>query len=410
MNGIEAGKAYVKFLLEDKDLKRRLTKIGTDLKKVGKIGMAATAPLVAGFAAATKAALDYGDGLGDMAARTGIAVDKLSELQFAADQSDVSITSLERGIQRMTMNIGNAANGTGTFSRTLNTLGVSLEDLRGQAPDQQFALMADALAKIEDPAQRAALAQQVFGKAAQQMLPLIAQGSAGLATMAARARELGIVLSEEDAEALGKLDQALKVAKQQLFGLSVQIGTAVAGPFTDFMKSIEPMVREITTWIRTNPTLTATIIKVTAAVAGMSAATYALGTALTVISAHPVLAAIVAITGAIVALKAAMDAVPQSAEEMQASIENSSKGALRAWKRQNGIAVEEVPTQVAAGMAASATARQASSALPDSSSDAQAFATSQEALGILGDILKVEQAHFNFVRNQRNGGLIAGAE
>jgi hypothetical protein len=428
MTGIEAGKAYVKFLLDDSELKKKLKTVGTKLKDVGKIGLTATAPLVAGFAAATKAALDYGDGLGDMAARTGIAVEKLSELQFAADQSDVNISTLERGIQRMTVNIGNAANGTGTFAKTLSTLGVSLSDLQAMSPDQQFIALSDALAKVEDPATRAALAQQVFGKSAMQMMPLIQQGAAGLKSMADRARELGIILSTEDAAALGELDENLKTIKQQMFGLAVQIGTAVAGPLTNFLKWSQDVIGPIIRWAGENPNLIATIAKLTAIIGGASLAAYAFGTALTVIAAHPVLATVIALTAAVVALTDAMAAFteaqinsdPRNAQILKdAKLARDTLAELEAMeaKRRNPTApapqvntdqikadAAAIQAQINAGMAAAqATPDIAASAAIDSGTLTRISEGTWK-------LVEIQQAMLAWLKSQRNGGFTVGAD
>lgn len=302
MNAIEAGKAYIKFLLEDKEFKKKLDGIGTRLQNVGKIGMTATAPIVGAFAAATAAALSYGDGVGDMAARTGIAADKLSALQYAADQSDVSVGTLERGIQRMTLNIGNAINGTGTFSETLNTLGLSVSELQGLAPDQQFLRISDAIAQVEDPALRAALAQKTFGKASQELGPLLAIGSDGMGAMMQKAHELGVVLTEEDVTALGELDQALKTAKTQLFGMSVQVGAAVAGPLTDFLGILQPIASAVVYLIDLCPNLVRVLAAVSTAIAAASAATWGLGLAIKFATAHPVIAALSVIAAAVASI------------------------------------------------------------------------------------------------------------
>ena len=101
MNGIEAGKAYVKFLLDDKALKTGLAKVGAKLQMIGKVGLAATGPLVAGFAAATKAFVDAGDELDKMSQRVGFSVEALSELKYAAGQSGTSIDAIERSAKKM---------------------------------------------------------------------------------------------------------------------------------------------------------------------------------------------------------------------------------------------------------------------------------------------------------------------
>jgi len=412
MTGIEAGKAYVKFLLDDKDLTKGLAKVGAKLQSVGKIGLAATAPIIGAFTAATVAALEYGDGIGDMAARTGIAAKELSGLQYAADQSDVSIQALERGIQKMTVNIGNAANGTGTFGKTLGDLGIGLTELRGLNPDQQFAKLADAVRKVEDPSQRAALAQKVFGKAAMELMPLLMQGSQGMAGLAAEAANLGIVLTEEDVAALGELDQALKTSKQQLFGMAVQVGAAVAGPLTDFLTTIQPIVAMVTQWIKENPELTRSIMAVTAAIAAASAASYALGTVFTFLSLHPFVRTVIVLTTAVVALNEALKNLSEwmaddpELNKMKQDLAEARK-VLAEMDAAGGGPVPADALQFQARMDASVGNTIAQMQQP--AVDAQASFNASQSTDYLKGILDTVKAQYDWFRNG-DAGFIAGTE
>ena len=73
------------------------------------------------------------------------------------------------------------------------------EDLKNLSPEQQFQTLANALAGVENASEKAALAQKVFGKAGTELLPLFAEGEAGMAALREQAQSLGIVMSTEAA-------------------------------------------------------------------------------------------------------------------------------------------------------------------------------------------------------------------
>lgn len=266
MGGIEAGKAYLKFLIDDSSLKKSLKNIGAKLKDIGKIGASVTAPLVAGFTAATAAFVSAGSALKDMSDRTGVSARALSELKFAAEQSSVSLADLENGLRQM---IKKGEGGEGSV-------------------EERFMRLANEIAAIPDPAQRAARAMEAFGRSGMRLLPLLNQGADGIAAMRAEAARLGLTMDDETAASAEQLGDALDVVKSQVQAMAIQVGAAVSGPLSEFVAAIQPIVGNIIAWIKANPQLVATVAKVTASVAAVSAAVYALGAALTFLMAHPV--------------------------------------------------------------------------------------------------------------------------
>ena len=74
------------------------------------------APLVA----SAKLFIGYGDQVAKMAKRTGLSVEALSELQYAAGQSGVEVATLENGLRRMQRSIYDAGRGLSTATDGLS--------------------------------------------------------------------------------------------------------------------------------------------------------------------------------------------------------------------------------------------------------------------------------------------------
>jgi hypothetical protein len=105
---IRAGKAFVELYVKNSalmkglaDAQKRLRDFGNGISVVGKwmmgLGTAALAPL--GLMA--KRFESTGSALNDMAARTGVAVEALSEFGYAADQTGTELGTVETGIKKM---------------------------------------------------------------------------------------------------------------------------------------------------------------------------------------------------------------------------------------------------------------------------------------------------------------------
>ena len=106
---------------------------------------------------------EVGASLDDMSQRTGISASELSKLSFAADQSDTSMEGLQKGLMKMNALLHDASQGSAGAKSTLDELGMSVGQLNSADAVGKFGMFADALNRIEDPGERAAVAMKVFG-------------------------------------------------------------------------------------------------------------------------------------------------------------------------------------------------------------------------------------------------------
>lgn len=296
-SGIEAGKAYVKIILDDSEFKSQLNKAGKSLIKFGSIGAAATAPLIAGFTAAAYTFANAGSELNDMSQRTGVGAEALSELKYAAEQSGTSMEAVEMALRTMAR--------------------------KGMDPNK-FHEVAASIAAITDPAKRTQAAIAAFGRSGTAVLPMLADGAEGLQAMRDKAHALGITMSSENVAAADALGDAIDTAKAQVYGLAIQVGAAIAGPLTEFLTWTQGIVAWTIDFIRNNPAMVASIAAITAAVAALSAGITILGTVMLVISAHPIIAALVAILALIIGIAAYFGVASSASGQFKSSLDKVS--------------------------------------------------------------------------------------
>src|ERR671919_159044 len=96
--------------------------------------------------------------------RSGSASRPLRELRFAAKASGVEQQTLDMALQRFTRRAAEAAQGTGEAKDALASMGIALRDQSGnlRRSEDLLADVADAFARIEDPAERVRLAFKLF--------------------------------------------------------------------------------------------------------------------------------------------------------------------------------------------------------------------------------------------------------
>jgi hypothetical protein len=273
--GIKAGAAYVELLVSDNRLVRglkaaqaKLKGFGEGVTGIGRKLTAASAAVAVPLLATSKVFIGMGDAMAKASDRTGIAVETLSELTFAAEMSGANLESFENGVRRMQRTVVEAANGTQTAVDALSTLGLTVNELQGLTPDQMFKLIADRLSQIPDPAQRAAAAMEIFGRGGAELLPLMKDGAKGIEALQDQARALGLTLSTQaarDAERFGDtLDVMWKVIKRAAFA----VGAALAPTLTRLAETITRVVVQAVQWIDRNRNLIVSVTKL--AVAGVA--------------------------------------------------------------------------------------------------------------------------------------------
>jgi hypothetical protein len=130
---------------------------------------AAASAVVAGFGQA----IDLGGQLTDLSARTGESAGSLLVLQRAFENTGVGAEKVGPSLNKLQKFMAEAAAGGAEQSATLNALGLSMSDLAGKTPSEQMQVLAQKIAGISDPAERARASMEVFGKSGGELLPLL---------------------------------------------------------------------------------------------------------------------------------------------------------------------------------------------------------------------------------------------
>jgi len=295
---IRAGEAYIELATRNNKLVKGLGSASKSLKswgasatmaglKMAAAGLAAAGPLLA----ANKAFVEAGSKLADMAQRTGVSVERLSELAHAAGMSGTDIETVEKAVAKMQKTLGNDLS-KGTVE-SLAKLGINAKELQKQDPATQFATIARAVGQIQDPTAKAAAAVEFFGKSGAQLIPMLGDMDA----LTRQARELGLVMSTKDAQAAAALGDALDTLWATVSAGVFKIGAALEPAITSILGPIQAVATKSLFWIEANRDLFAWCLKISVAVVAAGAAVVLFGTALS--ATGYILAGIVTLFGII---------------------------------------------------------------------------------------------------------------
>ena len=251
--------------------------IGSSVSRIGGAIAGVGASIAGPLSAAVVSFAAAGDVLDKMSKRTGVAVESLSELAFAAEQSGSSIDGVERGIRGMQKALLNAEMGSKDVVDAFAAIGVQVESLAGMKPEDQFTVLADALAKIDDPSKKAALSMKVFGRAGSELIPMFNESSRGIANLRQEARELGRQMTTEDSVAAAEFTDAWNRVKSSLSGVKNQIGAALAPALTGIVTRVSGIISGIAHWINSNRRLVQIIATVGAGITALGTVLITIG-------------------------------------------------------------------------------------------------------------------------------------
>ena len=243
MSAIKAGEAFIQASLRGGEtVKKKLAQLAGKLASVAKVGatVMASGLATAGATLATIAvrAAKAGDQIEKMSARTGASAEFLSQMGFAMEQSGGSIEDMEKGMIRLSRTLLDASQGSKTASDGLSAIGITLAQLDGLSPEQQMHLIADGLKGIEETSKRGAVAQQLFGRGASQLLPLLSTGASGMKAYAAESDALGRTMSTEQVAAAASFVDALNRVKTIVKGLMFDLGSRLLPVFETILLDV----------------------------------------------------------------------------------------------------------------------------------------------------------------------------
>ncbi|MBL0869243.1 MAG: phage tail tape measure protein [Phycisphaerales bacterium] len=298
-SAIRAGKAVVEIGLKDNvraglnAMSKRLSDFAGTVNALGISFAGVGTAILGGLGGAGVAFAKAGSEVADLSARTGVGVEALQALLFAARQSGASAEDLEAALRNLSKTITRADEDSVSAADALARLGISTDALVGMAPDAAFRSIADALASIDDPAQRSTAAMAVFGKSGTKIIPMLARGSRGLDDFAARAKALGIVLSDDAVKLADELGDKLDEVQDALRGAANAAGAALAPAMVKALDAVSSVVGAFSKFLADNPRA----VKDLALIAGGAAA---VGAALT--AAGVAMAGLVSVGGALFAV------------------------------------------------------------------------------------------------------------
>ena len=164
---------------------------------------------------AARSAAEFGDQIEHAAQQTGMSAKSLQGLGFAAKMSDVDFQYLSVGLDHLSRAMLQTQQGSLQSASAFRSVGLSAQDLKSMRMDEVLAKVADRFHATHDGATKTALAMQLFGRSGAQLIPLLDRGSEGIDALKSKAKQLGIVMSDEAVRQSAEFADKLKEISAQ---------------------------------------------------------------------------------------------------------------------------------------------------------------------------------------------------
>lgn len=223
----------------DRDINAAATKIG---KSFG-VALSAAA---GGVALLVKNSLDAADEIGKMSQKIGIGTEDLSKLAYAAKLADVDMAGLQTGLQQLSKNAVDAADGTGTSAAAFKALGVSVKDTSGQLKDTHTLTLelADAFSKFADGPEKTAAAMAILGKSGADLIPLFNGGAEAINAAGVELEKFGGVITPEAAKNAETFNDNITKLQYASTGFATQLGAQMSPALADITNRLVELTKD----------------------------------------------------------------------------------------------------------------------------------------------------------------------
>ncbi len=237
----------VKFVGDARQLRKSIDGIKQDSKGLGggfanaagslkTMAVPALGAATAVFALATKAG-DAADRLLDLEQITGVSTDKLQEMEHVAKIAGTEAEFYANSVNEVVKAMDRIERGTGPAAEALEKMQIATQNADGSMRSAEAITddVISGLLGIEDASLRASLAEDIFKRKAQELIPVLALGEQGMNDAREAAHNLGIVQSTDALESANEFRIAMEELTTKLQAASLEMLQELLPILTDMV-------------------------------------------------------------------------------------------------------------------------------------------------------------------------------
>lgn len=218
--GKKAGSSFTSFM--GSAIKAGIGTIGAAVTAV----TAATASVVGTTVAASKtlvesakAVSEYGDEIDKTSQKLGLSKQAYQEWDYVMHLAGTEMSSMSTGLKTLTNKLDDAKNGSEDAVAMFDKLGISMDDISSMSREDLFAKTISGFQGMADSTERAALANDLFGKSGQNLAPLFNQSAKATQELIKEAHEYGMIMSDDAVSASAAFQDSLTKMENTIAGV-----------------------------------------------------------------------------------------------------------------------------------------------------------------------------------------------
>lgn len=235
--------------------------IQRNLSGLGNIrGLALTAgTALAGLftVAGLRRGLDYAASLGEVASQLGVTARELQIYRAIAGQVGVEQQALETGLAKLTLSIGQAANGVSAQASAFRGLGIAVRDAAGNIrPTEQILLdLADAMGRLPNPQARFAALFPILGRSTRSFINVLNEGRQSLVDYARQMEASGQILSDSEINRADQIADRVEALNRQMSVSWARVVSSNAGAIMGLASAFHRLSGEVVQFLSQNQRL-----------------------------------------------------------------------------------------------------------------------------------------------------------
>ena len=222
--------------------------LGEALKKAAAVGVAALAAIGTAAVAAVKGLVNMavevsetGDAIDKNSQKVGLSYKSYQQWDHAMQIAGTSMESCQAGLKTLTNTIDDAKNGSSSAEEKFKRLGISVDDLAGKSREEIFKETITALQNVGDETEKAALANDMFGRSGQELLPLLNMSAEETEALLEETEKYGMIMSDDAVKASADFQDSLTRLDGAMSGLKSRLVSELLPGFSEVVDGLALM-------------------------------------------------------------------------------------------------------------------------------------------------------------------------
>ena len=191
-----------------------------------------------------------GDEIEKTSQKVGLSYKAYQKWDYAMKICGTEMSSCAVGLKTLTNTFDDAISGSSSATEKFERLGLSIDDLRGLSREDLFATVVTALQNVEGETEKAALANDLFGRSGQDLAPLLNLTADELGELMDEAEAYGIVMSDDAVKASAAFEDSLTKLEKTLDGLKAAVVGSSLPAITRLMDSASGAAAALTQYVK----------------------------------------------------------------------------------------------------------------------------------------------------------------